>query len=66
MGKSQPKNNTTKTRKDGVSHLQARRDDDGVKEDQRWALEMKDQAKNNKMEAHNNGALGFEWEERRR
>jgi len=35
MGKSQGKNNMTKTRKDAVSHLQARRDDDGVEEDQR-------------------------------
>jgi len=35
MGKSQAKNNVKKTRKDEVSHLQARRDDDGVEEDQR-------------------------------
>jgi len=54
MGKSQAKNNVTKIRKDAVSHLQARRDDDGVEEDQRWALEMKNKgrpSKNNKMEA---------------
>jgi len=54
MGKSQAKNNMRKTRKDEVSHLQARRDDDGVKEDQRWASEMKNKgrtSKNNKMEA---------------
>jgi len=41
MGKSQAKNNVKKTRKDEDSHLQARRDDDGVKEDQRWTPEMK-------------------------
>ena len=35
MGKSQAKNNMIKTRKDAVSHLQARRDDGGVEEDQR-------------------------------
>jgi len=54
MGKSQAKNNMKKTRKDEVSHLQARRDDDGVEEDQRWALEMKNKgrtSKNNKMQA---------------
>ena len=41
MGISQAKNNMKKTRKAEVSHLQARRDDDGVEEDQQWALEMK-------------------------
>ena len=41
MGTSQAKNNMKKTRKAEVSHLQARRDDDGVEEDQRWASEMK-------------------------
>ena len=41
MGTSQAKNNMKKTRKSEVSHLQARRDDDGVKEDQRWASKMK-------------------------
>ena len=54
MRKSQAKNNMKKTRKDEVSHLQARRDDDGVEEDQRWASEMKNKgrtSKNNKMEA---------------
>ena len=54
MGKSQAKNNMKKTRKDEVSHLQARRDDDGVEEDQRWASEMKNKgrtSKNNKMQA---------------
>ena len=54
MGKSQAKNIMTKTRKDEVSHLQARRDDDGVEEDQRWVSEMKNKgrtSKNNKMEA---------------
>jgi len=43
-----------KTRKDAVSHLQARRDDDGVEEDQRWASKMKNKgrpSKNNKMKA---------------
>jgi len=45
MGKSQAKNNMTKTRKDAVSHLQARRDDDGVEEDQRWASEMKNKGR---------------------
>jgi len=43
-----------KTRKDEVSHLQARRDDDRVDEDQRWASEMKNKgrtSKNNKIEA---------------
>ena len=52
MGKSQAKNNMKKKRKDEVSHLQARRDDDGVEEDQRWASEMKNKgrtSKNNKM-----------------
>jgi len=33
MGKSQAKNNMKKTRKDEDSHLQARRDDNGVEED---------------------------------
>ena len=59
----------TKTRKDAVSHLQTRRDDDRVEEDQQWASEMNNKgrpSKNNKMEAHNNGALGFEWAEGRR
>ena len=54
MGTSQAKNNMKKTRKAEVSHLQARRDDDGVEEDQRWASEMKNKgrtSKNNKMEA---------------
>jgi len=41
MGKSQVKNNMKKTRKDEDSHLLARRDDDGVEKDQRWAPEMK-------------------------
>ena len=41
MGTSQAKNNMKKTRKTKVSPLQARRDDDRVEEDQRWALEMK-------------------------
>jgi hypothetical protein len=43
-----------KTRKDEVSHLQARTDDDGVEEDQRWASEMKNKertSKKNKMQA---------------
>jgi len=35
IGKSQTKNNVKKTRKDEVSHLQARRDDDRVEEDER-------------------------------
>ena len=64
MEKSQAKNNMKKTKKYEVSHLQARRDDDGVEEDQRWASEMKNKgrtSKNNKMEA-----LGFEWAEGRR
>ena len=30
-----------KTRNAEVSHLQARRNDDGIEEDQRWASEMK-------------------------
>ena len=54
MEKSQARNNMKKTRKDEVSHLQARRDDDGVEEDQRWVSEMKNKgrtSKNNKMEA---------------
>jgi len=54
MGKSQAKNNMTKTRKDAVSHLQAQRDDDGVEEDKKWASKMKNKerpSKNNKMEA---------------
>jgi len=54
MEKSQAKNNMKKTRNDEVSHLQARRDDDGVEEDQRWASEMKNKgrtSKNNKMQA---------------
>jgi len=54
MGKSQAKNNMKKTRKDEVSHLQARRDDDRVEEDQRWASEMKNKgrtSKKNKMQA---------------
>jgi len=34
MRKSQAKNNVKKTRKDEDSHLEARRDDDGVEEDQ--------------------------------
>ena len=54
MGKSQAKNNMKKTRNDEVSHLQARRDDDGVEEDQRWASEMKNKgrtSKKNKMQA---------------
>ena len=54
MGKSQAKNNMKKRRKDEVSHLQARRDDDGVEEDQRWASEMKNKgrtSKNNKIKA---------------
>jgi len=54
MEKLQAKNNVKKTRKDEVSHLQARRDDDGVKEDQRWASEIKNKGrtiKNNKIEA---------------
>ena len=37
-----------KTRKTKVSHLQARRDDDGVEEDQRWALEMKNKWRTSK------------------
>jgi len=41
METSQAKNNMKKTRKAEVGHLQARRDDDGVEEDQRWASEMK-------------------------
>jgi len=41
MEKSQAKNNVKKTWKDEDSHLQARIDDDGVEEDQRWAPEMK-------------------------
>ena len=41
MGKSQAKNNVKKTRNDEYSHLQARRDDDGVEDDQWWAPEMK-------------------------
>jgi len=41
MGTSQAKNNMKKTRKTEVRHLQARRDDDGVEEDQRRALKMK-------------------------
>jgi len=45
MGKSQAKNNMKKTRKDEVSHLQARRDYDRVEEDQRWASEMKNKGK---------------------
>jgi len=36
MGKSQAKNDIKKTTKDEDSHLQARRDDDGVEEDQQW------------------------------
>jgi hypothetical protein len=48
MGKSQAKNNMTKTRKDAVSHLQARRDDDGVEEDQRWTSEMKNKGRPSK------------------
>ena len=40
MGTSQAKNNMKKTRKAEFSHLQARRDDDGVEEDQQCALEM--------------------------
>jgi len=54
MGKSQAKNNMKKTRKAKVSHLQARRDNDGVEEDQRWASKIKNKertSKNNKMEA---------------
>jgi len=54
MGKSQAKNKMRKTRKDEVSHLQARRDDDGVEEDQRWSSEIKNKgrtSKNNKMQA---------------
>jgi hypothetical protein len=35
MGKSQAKNNMKNTRNDEVSHLQTRRDDDEVEEDQR-------------------------------
>jgi len=41
IGTSQAKNNMKKTRNTKVSHLQARRNDDGVEEDQRWASEMK-------------------------
>jgi len=41
MGTSQAKNNMKKIRKAEVSHLQARRDEDEVEEDQRWASEMK-------------------------
>jgi len=41
MGTSQAKNNMKKTRKTKVSHLQARRNDDEVEEDQRWVSEMK-------------------------
>jgi len=48
MGKSQAKNNMKKTKKDKVSHLQARRDDDGVKKDQQWASEMKNKGRTNK------------------
>jgi len=70
MEKSQAKNKMTKTRKDAVSHLQARRDDDGVEEDQRWASKMKNkgtmQEQQNGSSKNNNGALGFEWAERRR
>jgi len=67
MEKSQAKNNMTKTEKDAVSHLQVRRDDDGVEEDQRWASEMKNKGEQqNGSSKNNNGALGFEWAERRR
>jgi len=48
MGKSQAKNNMKKTRKVEVSHLQARRDDDGVEEDQRWTSEMKNKGRTTK------------------
>ena len=41
MRTSQAKNNMKKTRNVEVSHLQARRDNDGVEEDQRWTSEMK-------------------------
>jgi len=41
MEKSQAKHNVKKTMKDEDSHLQARRDDDGVQEDQRWVPKMK-------------------------
>jgi len=54
MEKSQAKNNMKKTKKDKVRYLQARRDDDRVEEDQRWASEIKNKrrtSKKNKMQA---------------
>ena len=67
MGTSQAKNNMKKIRKAEVSHLQARRDDDGVEEDQRWALEMKNKWEQARRSSkNNNGALGFKWAEGRR
>jgi len=38
----------TKIRKDAGSHLQARRDDDIVEEDQRWTSEMKNKGRPSK------------------
>jgi len=52
------------TRKDEDSHLQARRDDDGVEEDQRWMPEMKNKQEQSKRtnasSSNNNGALWFQ------
>ena len=66
MGTSQAKNNMKKTRKTKVSHLQTRRNDDGVEEDQRWASEMKNKEEEAPRTTMVNGALGFKWAERRR
>ena len=65
MGTSQAKNNIKKIRKAEVSHLQARRDDDGVEEDQRWASEMKNKQEEAPRTTMVNGALSFKWAERR-
>ena len=65
MGTSQAKNNMKKTRKTKVSHLQTRRNDDGVEEDQRWASEMKNKEEEEALRTTMvNGALGFQWAER--
>ena len=48
-----------KTRKTKFSHLQTRRNDDGVEEDQRWASEMKNKEEKAPRTTMVNGALGF-------
>jgi hypothetical protein len=49
-----------KTRKDEDSHLQARRDDGGVEEDQRWTPEIKNKEEQNASSKNNNGAFLFQ------